>query len=100
MLFTFGIIISVIDFVYFQFFNLNVPVLEMFGVWHPHLIIIRNLYSPNYSPSFKCVIVLDVSAKKCKLSFFSTYDVNRLLCNLFFLLIDKPGPIVRLIRNI
>ena len=53
------------------------------GVWHPHLIIIRNLYSPNYSPSFKFVIVLDVFAKKCKLSFFSRYDVNRPLCNLF-----------------
>ena len=54
-----------------------------FGVWQRHLIIIRNLYSPNYSPSFKFAIVLDVFAKKYKLSFFSRYDVDRLLCNLF-----------------
>ena len=52
------------------------------GVWHPHLIIIQNLYNPKYSPSFKFFIVLDVFAKKCMLS-FSRYDVNRLLCNLF-----------------
>ena len=64
MLLTFGIIINVIWFCLFKLFHLNV--LEMLlnvGVWHPHLIIIRNIYDPNYSSSFKFVIVLDVSAK-------------------------------------
>ena len=56
MLFTFGIIISVNWFCLFQLFHLNVLKMVLyFGVWHPHLIIIRNLYSRvNVSISGQC----------------------------------------------
>ena len=70
------------------------------GVWHPHLIIIRNLYSPNYSPSFKFVIVLDVSAKNVSYNFSVHMMSTGGYVTCFFLLINKPGPIVHPIRNI
>ena len=64
------------------------------GVWHPHLIIIRNIYDPNYSSSFKFVIVLDVSAKNVSYLF----SVNMISTGSYvtcYLLLNKPGQIVQ-----